>query len=900
VFTPPPAIQRSAAKRHRRRRPPSHAPRPCAAWRRVKNGAPVLARPELTILGLSRRQARPGKRATAARLSDPLSPSGAVNGSESPALLLGEKRGQPRAPPMRNESPSGGLNSWTGRPNPQVKGSQSGQACGCRRQRTPGELQSCRSLSRQVRHREVSKSSRKARQQAAQKQHHNNPSLKKDAAASPVAGRRQRPGHGHSVSAHAESLGGACRTPGAGRSGSGVGGKPRSAWVDDIDKLLSAERAADRREPHGRPASGAGQQRRFVEICRCGKRMNSWLTGVQRAAAPAPAVAAAVIGGRSRAAAAGSGGLRVETPRAKRSQSSWMRQWKPLLSQVLRPAAGTRRKEPNRESLQRALQQQRELTVRPRSGKRSAKSMLQGAEDAPQAGRRQAPRHAEDRHAAELTRVKELHAAAEKLRREKWEAEKTKKIKELTVKASSRRFRPWSCGQLAQEKDAACARERGGARQRYESQLEAETQALEAQRKRMYAEVQEEKDRLADTAARQRQELDRLRAELADTHSRSADSHEERDRRHEQEMRALREALAAEKQAFEQKLNLLKRQESTLLRRERDKEIELVLQRLEADTSSAKEEAERSAASRVARLKEKFAGEVAELERSERQALEKYNQIKARNLEVEGELERLKVLMKQKEVEIDDIRALYDKLNRERKQVSEVVRQEFADRLVRRPQRRAPLRPGRERAETQEAKRASEEEMEGIHRRVKEAIRKKDVVNERQQYQTCGETGRAAWNSCWSSRGSSCCRWGRRTRRAGRRTSARSKWPQPVRSRHPLVGRARPENSRCAECLASGTTVASLDTGGTFACNACAIAYRKAGLRTKSIERDRWQRLRWPLCRASLAVAQQLERNLPAFYRRAAASRRTPTSVRQQFVLAQVQAEGVHGPSAMQ
>lgn len=45
-----------------------------------------------------------------------------------------------------------------------------------------------------------------------------------------------------------------------------------------------------------------------------------------------------------------------------------------------------------------------------------------------------------------------------------------------------------------------------------------------------------------------------------------------------------------------------------------------------------------------------------ELERSERQALEKYNQMKAELLEAQGERERLKVLNRQKEQEVDDIK----------------------------------------------------------------------------------------------------------------------------------------------------------------------------------------------------------------------------------------------------
>ena len=49
---------------------------------------------------------------------------------------------------------------------------------------------------------------------------------------------------------------------------------------------------------------------------------------------------------------------------------------------------------------------------------------------------------------------------------------------------------------------------------RYEKQLEQEEQAYQQQRRRLYAEVQEEKERLALQGQRQRQELDEARAAL--------------------------------------------------------------------------------------------------------------------------------------------------------------------------------------------------------------------------------------------------------------------------------------------------------------------------------------------------------------------------------------------------
>ena len=54
------------------------------------------------------------------------------------------------------------------------------------------------------------------------------------------------------------------------------------------------------------------------------------------------------------------------------------------------------------------------------------------------------------------------------------------------------------------------------------------------------------------------------------------------------------------------------------------------------------------------RIRDKYEGELLELERSERQALEKYNHMKAELLEAQGEAERLRVVNKQKEQEVED------------------------------------------------------------------------------------------------------------------------------------------------------------------------------------------------------------------------------------------------------
>ena len=74
----------------------------------------------------------------------------------------------------------------------------------------------------------------------------------------------------------------------------------------------------------------------------------------------------------------------------------------------------------------------------------------------------------------------------------------------------------------------------------YESQLQQEESAFQQQRRRLHAEVQEEKERLGSVATRQRAELDKLQRQLEDNHSRASDAmkseyekaREEQERRH--------------------------------------------------------------------------------------------------------------------------------------------------------------------------------------------------------------------------------------------------------------------------------------------------------------------------------------------------------------------------------
>ncbi|XP_071968605.1 centrosomal protein of 131 kDa isoform X2 [Engystomops pustulosus] len=388
----------------------------------------------------------------------------------------------------------------------------------------------------------------------------------------------------------------------------------------------------------------------------------------------------------------------------------------------------------------------------------------------------------------EMKKLQELMTATEKVRREKWIDEKTKKIKEITVKGLEpeiqrliskhkqeiRKLKALHEAELLQsderaaqryvrqaeelrqnlerEKEEVSQRERELAKQRYEKQLGHEEQSLQEQRRRLYSEVSEEKERLKQQAARQRAELEELRKQLEDNCSLATrvlkeeyeKSKEEQERRHQIELKAIKERLEIEKEAWEQ--NYRKREESWLLTRERelkeevrkgrDKEIELVIQRLEAEMSTAREECERAAENRIKRVREKYESELQELERSEKKSHDRCNQLKGRVTELEGEHIRLQGLLKQKEQEVEDLRKITERLNEERRSLSDVIRQEFADRLVTTEEENKRLKiesseaQARHRLELERVTREKEEELEEVHKRVKSAIvKKEETVN---------------------------------------------------------------------------------------------------------------------------------------------------------------------------
>ncbi|XP_076007717.1 centrosomal protein of 131 kDa [Genypterus blacodes] len=390
----------------------------------------------------------------------------------------------------------------------------------------------------------------------------------------------------------------------------------------------------------------------------------------------------------------------------------------------------------------------------------------------------------EAQHEMELKKLKDLMSAKEKIRREQWIEGKARKIKEITVKglepeiqkliskhkqelrklqslheaellqtnerAAQRHVRQAEelTQQLEREKEEQCQRERDLAKERYEKQLQNEELTLQQQKRRLYKEVADEKERLAQLAARQRTDMEDLRQQLEDNSSLAGralreeldKAREEQDRRHQVELKAFQERWEMEKETWEETYK--KKQEAWLLTRElelkeevrrvRDREIELAIRRLEEVTSEAKEESERAADNRVKRVRDKYESQLNELERSERLAVEKQQELRKRQIETEEELITTHALLRQREQEMEEVTQWRDKLSEERRSLAEVIRQEFADRMVtieednRKMKVEASEAKARLRLEVERVSREKEEELAEVHQRVKSAISKKE------------------------------------------------------------------------------------------------------------------------------------------------------------------------------
>ncbi|XP_048269427.1 centrosomal protein of 131 kDa isoform X4 [Bombus terrestris] len=242
---------------------------------------------------------------------------------------------------------------------------------------------------------------------------------------------------------------------------------------------------------------------------------------------------------------------------------------------------------------------------------------------------------ATERHTVELQRAKEHFAAAEKIKRERWIEARTTKIKEMTVKGLEPELRNMteqhaeeiqklrnihmkelqdtelriirhSNQQLEQLRleliashERMLANEKNILWTRYQEQLEEQESQFKGQQTKLFQELQRDRENFTKEQAKREAEM---QASLQKNHSQYQSEVETLKQQHSNEKKTLEETLKAEWEAwlvnYKREQNLRIEQAESKIKegcnKERDRQIELAIERLEKDFRNERSTLERN------------------------------------------------------------------------------------------------------------------------------------------------------------------------------------------------------------------------------------------------------------------------------------------------------------------
>lgn len=250
----------------------------------------------------------------------------------------------------------------------------------------------------------------------------------------------------------------------------------------------------------------------------------------------------------------------------------------------------------------------------------------------------------EHRLKTEVDRVKEQAVAGEKIRRQKWVNENTKKIKELTVKGLELEINKMSSNHkhefeemkrhhqmeiikaieetkekceksekavresYAEEREHAIERERKAIRERYEKQLDDERKSAEQQRSRMIQDFESEKDRLYSEMREKEHQFEMKKEELLSEKLEVCDEMKEnfkeklkqRESKHQMEMSKIQEQYESDfkiwKRDYETKMKLRESERENSIREqyrlERDRQIDAIVNKVDNESLKTQQELE--------------------------------------------------------------------------------------------------------------------------------------------------------------------------------------------------------------------------------------------------------------------------------------------------------------------
>lgn len=262
--------------------------------------------------------------------------------------------------------------------------------------------------------------------------------------------------------------------------------------------------------------------------------------------------------------------------------------------------------------------------------------------------------------------------------------------------------------------------------------------------------MDEVRDQARRQVAEERQKLDkeieavrtaetRATAMLQQDHERER---QELQRKFDTELRDLREQLAIEKESWEgmfmrKQEAEAKRKEDAMreaLRAERNQEIEMIIARLEAETSAQQKETERQFEQRLQRQRESLEAQLQDLQSLHRAALAKLGDTQREVATLREQCSAAQGVMALRDSELQEARGEVARLQQERADVAAIVKQEFAEQqtqneaeIVRLAAALAEAR-AELRAKLVLIQEAKDRELDELHERVRQVVAKRDEL----------------------------------------------------------------------------------------------------------------------------------------------------------------------------
>jgi len=188
---------------------------------------------------------------------------------------------------------------------------------------------------------------------------------------------------------------------------------------------------------------------------------------------------------------------------------------------------------------------------------------------------------------------------------------------------------------------------------------------------------------------------------------------------------------------FDEKSKQLESKLRAKVKAERDAEIERVVDRVEREMEENRENSERAAENKILRVQEKMQKEVDRAEKAESDALEKYAEARSNVNELSEQLMAERHRLNITATELEQKQDRVTKLLSERHRVEDVIREEFAERLVLMEKELKRLKHdlsdtnARHKLQLQEKDNLREEEINHLTDRIQNAIKQRDEENQR-------------------------------------------------------------------------------------------------------------------------------------------------------------------------